>query len=544
MVSGIEEIKYCDAISRLEGIGAIKKCSPCAGQFLSSYFLVDRSNGSTRFVLNLKKLNKFITTDHFKMEDIRTAIKLLSKDSFLASIDLRDAFNLISIQVNNRKFLRFSWKGQLFEFTCLPFGLCTAPWVFTKLLKPVANLLRKSGHMSVVYLDDWLCLGKTYNSCQINVQKTIEILVNLGFVINYEKSDLTPDKKCQYLGFILDSSKMTIELPEKKKEKILSKIKEIKNKASCRIRDFAQLVGSLTAACPAVEYGWLHTKSFERHRYLGLLRSQGNYDQKFEISSALITEFDWWLNTIPNTSNPIRSGNYKFEIFSDASGSGWGAFCKNELTHGFWTDLERKEHINYLELLAAYLGLKCFAKNLRDCEILLRIDNTTAISYINRMGGVQFPKLNEITQKIWSWCAQRKLWLFASYIASKDNIEADRGSRIRNIDTEWELSDVAYSQVVKSFGVPNLDLFASRCKAKCENYCSWHRDPEAFAVDAFTLNWKDFDFYAFPPFSMILKVVRKIIADQAQGIIVIPKWFSQPWYPLLVPLFIEPPILF
>lgn len=66
-------------------------------------------------------------------------------------------------------------------------------------------------------------------------------------------------------------------------------------------------------------------------------------------------------------------------------------------------------YINYLELLAAFLGIKCFCKNITNSEILLRIDNTTAISYINRMGGIQFPHLNNIAREIWQWCEERKL---------------------------------------------------------------------------------------------------------------------------------------
>ncbi|XP_015429181.1 PREDICTED: uncharacterized protein LOC107185918 [Dufourea novaeangliae] len=185
---------------------------------------------------------------------------------------------------------------------------------------------------------------------------------------------------------------------------------------------------------------------------------------------------------------------------------------------------ERTYHINCLELVAAFFGFKCFANNLSKCEILLRIDNTTAVSYINRMGEIQYSRVNDITRNIWKWCEEREIWLCASYITSKENVEADRGSRVKNIDTEWDLSNTAFSQIVKAFGTPSIDLFAPRCNSKCNDYCSWHRDPEALAVDAFTLNWKHVNFYAFPPFSMILKVLRKIIQDQAQGILVFPKW--------------------
>lgn len=88
------------------------------------------------------------------------------------------------------------------------------------------------------------------------------------------------------------------------------------------------------------------------------------------------------------STNPIRDGKYLLEIYSDASLTGWGASCNGEKTGGFWDTEEAKNHINYLELLAALNGLKCFANSLYEKELLLRIDNTTAIAYINRYGGV------------------------------------------------------------------------------------------------------------------------------------------------------------
>jgi len=94
-------------------------------------------------LLNLKQLNKFIATEHFKMKDIRTAIKLLPHEGYIAN--LKDAYFLIPIDKSCRKFLRFSWRGQIYEWSCVPFGLNIAPWLFTKIMKPVANMLRGRG---------------------------------------------------------------------------------------------------------------------------------------------------------------------------------------------------------------------------------------------------------------------------------------------------------------------------------------------------------------------------------------------------------------
>lgn len=123
-------------------------------------------------------------------------------------------------------------------------------------------------------------------------------------------------------------------------------------------------------------------------------------------------------------------------------------------------------------------------------------------------------------------------------------MEADEQSRILPTETEWELYDWAFNKIEYKFGKPAIDLFASRTNTKCRKYISWHRDPNSSAVDAFTINWSSQFFYAFPPFSILLRVLRKIQADKAEGIVVAPLWPSQPWYPVFSSLMIGEPIIF
>ena len=200
--------------------------------------------------------------------------------------------------------------------------------------------------------------------------------------------------------------------------------------------------------------------------------------------------------------------------------------------------------INYLELLAVCFALKAFAKSIRNYEILLRIDNTTAISYVNRMGDSRHVKYNELDTLIWKWAEERRLWLFASYVTNSENIDADWQSRIMNIDTEWKLASYAYKKINIMFGSAQIVLFASRINSKCKIYCSWFKDPNAVAVDAFTLSWENLNFYAFPPFSMITKVLQKIINEKAIGIVVVPCWTAQSWFPIFLNLLVQNPLVF
>lgn len=530
-------------ISTLLSKGAIEKCTECEGQFVSSYFLVEKPDKTYRFIINLQKLNEFIQPPHFKMEDLRAARDLISHNSYMATLDLKDAYFLVPMSKNSRKYLRFRFNGILYQFTCLPFGLSTSPYIFTKIMKPVMNHIRSKGMLSLIYLDDLLNIGDTYESCKNNVKYIILLLEKLGFIINDKKSQTNPSKKCKYLGFFLNSEKYSVDLPDNKKTQIINLIKHFEVGKTYKIRFVAQLIGILVAASHAVEYSKTYCKRLERAKWLALTINNENFEGYMKISNYMLEDLTWWNINVLTGSNPIRHKKYKMIISTDASGSGWGAECNSVTTRGFWSQSDKKFHINYLELLAAFFGLKCFASDLSNCEILMRIDNTTAIAYINKAGGIKYPHLSELARKIWQWCESKKIWIVASYIASKENIVADTASRDTNLDTEWELADKYFKQIVKKFGNCNIDLFASRTNSKCKIFCSRYPDPEASVIDAFTISWEKEHFYAFPPFAIILPVLRKIVNDKATGIVVVPNWPTQPWYPMFTSLLCEDPLI-
>lgn len=334
---------------------------------------------------------------------------------------------------------------------------------------------------------------------------------------------------------------MLIELPDSKRIKVLSEIQKFEKLHSCTIREFASFVGTLGACFRAARYGWVYMKSLEREKTLALIANNNKFEKAMILSNNIKEDLAWWKSNIMSVTNPIKTENYTTEIFSDASRSG----CEGERSYGHWDEKDRKHHINYLELLSAFFGLKCFAKELRNyCNVLLRIDNTTAIAYINLMGGTRYQNLSRLAKDIWYWCEQRNLGIFASYIRSEENTIADSESRKREHETEVGLSKYAFDEICRVFGKPEINLFASRANAKCSRYISWQQDPNAITIDAFTINWQTYFFYAFPPFSVILKMLRKIQSDRAQSVIVVLHWPSQAWYPLYMEMFEPEPIYF
>lgn len=291
-LSKIDENNISLLISDLKAKGVIVECEEVQGQFVSGIFLVPKANNK-RLILNLKRLNKFIKVEHFKLEDYKTATKLVNENCYMSTIDLKDAYYLISIDHSHRKYLRFEFQGNLYEFTCLPFGLCTAPLVFTKLLKPVIFYLRKQGLRSVHYLHDFLLIGNTKEKCEINVSTTCILLNKLGFIINEQKSQDIPVQRCLFLGYIFDSTKMTIEIPDPRKLNIKNLLDKFSRLSHCKIREFAKFIGSLVACCPAIKYSWLYTKNFEKEKYLALLSNHDNYEAVMYLNQNT-EDYKWW----------------------------------------------------------------------------------------------------------------------------------------------------------------------------------------------------------------------------------------------------------
>lgn len=280
-----------------------------------------------------------------------------------------------------------------------------------------------------------------------------------------------------------------------------------------------------------MKYGWLYTKNMEKKKVLALNKSTGNYRGKINITDEIRFDILWWIDNLPLGRKTFEPFSANYVIYTDASDTGWGATDNTREIFGIWSPTESKHHINYKELLAVKLGLEDLGKNWYNTNILLRIDNSTAIAYINRMGGVKFEKYNILARKIWQWAERRNNFLKASYIPSEQNKDADRLSRIKNPDTEWELSGEAFAEITGTFGIPEIDLFANDKNTKCDKYYSWAPEPNAVQIDAFTVSWKGVFFYAFSPFCLVAQTLEKIRYEQAEGIIVVPNWHNQPWYP-------------
>ncbi|XP_045104423.1 uncharacterized protein LOC123499956 [Portunus trituberculatus] len=295
------------------------------------------------------------------------------------------------------------------------------------------------------------------------------------------------------------------------------------------VRDLASFIGLAVAAEPAVDLAPVRYKYLEIIRNRELARHQGDYAARVSLDEHAKELVLWWDNNVPLQSKSLRSSSPDLELFADACLTGWGAIVGSVASGGSWAHAEL-DHINCLELRAILLGLQSLCKNVSNAHIRLRSDNTVAVACLNRSGSTKI-RLNFLIEEIYAWAGSRGLTLSAAHVKGTQNVEADSLSRLKNLDTEWMLDPLVFRRLCDMFYVPDIDLFASRLNAQVATYVSWKPDPAATFVDAFSINWADRTSYAFPPFSLIARVLRKLQEDRASLIAILPLWPSQAWFP-------------
>jgi len=546
-----EQKKISEEIKELLAKGAIRETTLTADSFVSQIFLVEKKGGGQRPVINLKGLNSFVKTEHFKMEGLHILPHLIQKNDWMVKMDLKDAYLQIPIHQESQHLLQFQWEDKLYQFQCLPFGLTSAPRVFSKVMKPVVGTLRHMGIRLVIYLDDLLILHQVKEELIQLIPLISQLFEALGLIVNQTKSVLIPQQRIEFLGFLVDAMALHLIFPAEKLRKIQQLANHLLHQQRVSVRDLARFVGKASAATRAIWQAPLHYRAlqFLINSVVPPENQAEHATVKFNTNLNLTKEAEndltWWISLdhkIPMQS-PILPRAPSMTIESDASNKGWGAHQGDLSTGGRWSVEESLHHINYLELLAAFLALQSLAKHSHKMTILLKMDNVTAVTYINKLGGTHSPVLCQLALRIWEWSLQRGIFLIAEHLPGIENVAADQESRLMRDRCDWMLNPQVFSQIQQVMGPLQIDLFASRLTKQLPTFYSWRPDPEAQGTDAFNQDWSQERGFANPPWCLIARCLSQIKKQAARVVMITPLWASQHWYPTILEMLEEFPRL-
>ena len=514
--------------------------------YQSSFFLTKKKEGLWRPILNLKPLNKgFIRPQTFRMETLAKIIPLLEKGFWATTIDLKDAYLHVPIHPEHQRFLSFRYRGTDYEFVALPFGLSTAPRVFTRITRAALSFLRTKGIAIYGYIDDLLIVAESEEAARRNTTITVSLLEELGWLLNKRKSNLAPRQCLVFLGATLNLELGMAFPSEPRIDTMIRLASHLQVAKLATARTWLQLLGNMASLVDVLKLCRLRMRPIQVFLREFYKPAQDPLSKQIQTLQEVVPFLAWWAtreNII--TGRPFKDRRPRTSITTDASLTGWGATWENQTVQGVWTPEESRQHINLLETTAIAYAVSHWSVPLRNHNVTVLSDNTTAVAFINRQGGVRSRPLLQKTWELLTLCEQLNIVLRASHLSGKENTVADALSRGTFRMSEWSLSQPWADLLFEMFGRPIIDLFASAENNRLPTFCSRRYHPLAWKIDAFSFPWTDLCLYAFPPWCMIPRVLATLKRSTSTMILIAPCWPNQPWFPLLLSLLMDLPFKF
>lgn len=536
-----ERIFIHQEIKELIASGAIRQVSK-RPKCVSALNCVNKKGKKLRLILDLRNVNKHIVVDGFRNEGIDIVGDLVDYGDDLFTIDLKSGFHHIPVRKEDQDYLGFSFENRYYVFCVIPFGLSCSPYIFNKVLRPVIAFIREQNIKASLWVDDFLVAAKPVYSVD-HRDFVIDTLEDLGFLINYEKSDLEIGKSKKYIGYIINSEgpgRVPWFYIEKDKiKKLFHDIRRCIRQGKAHVRLLAKVAGQAIAMSKAIRPGKLKLRSIYR-----LLAKKSSWSDTLTLDDEVISDLKWWLeNTKSWNGAPLKVETPDHQIFCDSSSYGWGAGLNNYNLEaaGTWDLQTCKEHINFKELLTILLAIKSFESQIQNRSVQVLSDNSTAVAYVRNLGG-PIMKLTKLAESIWATAYKAKITLSIKHLPGKINTWADHLSRLP-LQYEWRLNPRLFARLDKMWGPHTIDRFASISTTQLPMYNSRYSDPGTAGIDALAQNnWGSENNYINAPFRLIPQVLDKIISQKAWATLIAPLWPAQAWTKKLFQLSTSPPV--
>ena len=299
-----------------------------------------------------------------KYDDWKITSLMFRKNGYMFSFDLKSGYHHVEIFQPHQTFLGFSWEFQgetrFYVFTVLPFGLSVAPYIFTKILRPLVGWWRANSIYIAVFLDDGWSIADDYNSANIIASRVRSDIRLAGFITNSEKSIWEPTQIITWLGLVWNSTLGTISITPRRVQGIVDCVAFIEaQKCTISARQLSSFVGKVMSTCPVT--GNL-PRITTRHCQMTIAIGE-HWDTPMILDEYCKDEIVFWKNNIHlcNFKNCFVFRKPQKVTFSDASNIACGAVSyinDGELVcHKMWTQDERSRSSTWRELSAIEFSL-------------------------------------------------------------------------------------------------------------------------------------------------------------------------------------------
>ena len=432
-------------------------------RLVSALGAIPKSDNKVRLILDASRpenvsLNAHAWHNPFSYQRIQDAVDIIEPGYFLAKVDLAAAYRSVKTHESNHVATGLKWtfsgdsEPTYMVDTRLPFGAKRSCEIFHDLGQAVRSMMSGYGYPSVInYLDDFLLIGESYGTCKTMLDTLLALLRRLGFAINYSKVE-GPVQRLPFLGIVLDTVAMTLELPHKK----LSELKELLLNASVAKklskRKLQSLAGKLNWAAQCIQGG----RTFMR-RILDAIPPLRAPWHRTRITKDIRSDLLWWTTYMEpfNGRTPMCDGRPVSPVWTDACPVAARAVYNNRYLYTPFDSWDSASglHINYKDTLALEPAVRHWAKFWSNRRVIVYCDNQAAVGILNK-GTCRDPVVMAALRRISTSAARFNFRLKAVYYPGRENIVADAVSRLHEPNGRKRLDTAIHHHLDMNCAIP------------------------------------------------------------------------------------------
>jgi ribonuclease HI len=519
-------------------LGIAQWCPNAKVKYLLRSFLIPKTGGEFRKILDCTPINEYIRDLKFKMEDQRTVAQVLQRNMWGVTVDITKAFHHIRVGEELRPYLCTRYHHHIAQYLSMPFGLKSAPRIFSRIMHHCISVARREWPLLtfIQYMDDILILALEEQQLREFAPQFIQFLKDLGWLINKKKSNLSPAQKFQYLGWEWSTVNMNVALTMEKngmlKKLVRRWISYAEKNDVVPIRSLASMIGRLS------QTRLQHRNASLYLSFLNTLKSKAvraiGWEGRVRMNRSVLPDLLWWRQILQeNIPASLLRPTAEMEMWTDASPSGWGAVVLHPqsklFAQGKWNNTWSS---NKRELVAIQMAMRYFSK-LQQTRVvkhwLVHSDNKTTVYNINRRASAN--TLNFPMRNLFNELTRESKTLRAIYVKGVNNSEADSLSRLAR-SGDYTLKEGMLQRIQEGLGVTiDCDLFANRQNRQHPRYVSLSlKDRKAMARDAMSIPWTNLGIpLIHPPIPLIQRCLNKIREEGLMAVVIAPFWQGQWW---------------
>ena len=362
------------------------------------------------------------------LDDALQLVSRLGRDSQLVKIDLKDAYRMIPIHPADHYLLAITWEGATYVDRSLPFGLRSAPKLFTAVADALAwALFRRGIRFLLHYLDDFLFIGEP-DSLEAATAKAYatEVFDELGVPVASHKTE-GPATCVTFLGIVIDTHRFQVRLPEDKLTRLKALVQEWHSKRGCSRRELESLLGHLSHAASVVRPGRLFLRQL-----FALLPAAPRPHHHLRLNLAARADLHWWEFFLQewNGISLLTPAEPSVHIYSDAAGKcGCGAFDpQHEWFNAVWPPHWAQIDIAVKELTPVVLAAAIWGHSWAGKHVKFHVDNIAVVAVVQKLNARDL-LLCHLLRCLYFYAAYFRFRFSATHIPGAENTAADALSR-------------------------------------------------------------------------------------------------------------------